>query len=74
MNAPQHVYFSTLFTLEQHLYLAAGLANSWKEEARGKQERTLAGASSSECLRPRGAQPFSRWTAPNPAYGGEANF
>lgn len=33
MNAPEHVYFSfsPLFTLEQHLYSAAGLANSWKK-------------------------------------------
>lgn len=73
MNAPEHVYFSPLFTLEQLLYSAAGLANSWKEEARGKQESTLAEASSSECPRHRGAHPFSGWTAPNPAYLGEAS-
>lgn len=73
MNAPKHIYFSPLFTLEQHLYSAAGLANSWKEEARGKQESTLEETRSSECPGHRGAHPFSGWTAPNPEDLGKAN-
>lgn len=44
-----------------------------KKRPQVSKKSALAEASSSECPRHRGAQPFLGWTAPNPAHLGEAS-